>query len=277
MPQLTTSNLSLISLSMKYLLSITLITVLSLSISHSETINDSTNSLLGIYEKLDEFVPDDLMFTTEDGEVVNFKSLIDKPTVLTLVYFTCPGICSPLLDGIADVISKTDLVLGKDYQVLTVSFNDKETYPLAKSKKKNYIKQVTKEIDESQWLWMVGDSTNIAKLTNSMGYRFKKDGDDFIHAAAIMVLSPDGKITRYLYGTYFLPFDLKMALVEAQQGKSGPTINKILNYCFSYDPEGKKYVFNITKVSGSLIIVLAVSLLLFLIFNKKKRVHPHKN
>ncbi len=232
---------------------------------------DSLTELLGIYEKLDEYVPDDLTFTTEDGQVVNFKSLIDKPTVLTMVYFTCPGICSPLLDGIAEVIGRTDMELGKDYQVLTVSFNEKETYQLAKSKKANYVKQVKKDIDESQWLWMVGDSTNIARLTQSIGYRFKRDGDDFIHAAAIMVLSPEGKVTRYLYGTYFLPFDLKMALVEARQGKSGPTINKILNYCFSYDPEGKKYVFNITKVSGTLIIVLALSFLAYLIFSKKKR------
>jgi len=158
--------------------------------------------------------------------------------------------------------------------VLTVSFNEKETYQLAKSKKKNYVAQVKKPIDESEWLWMVGDSTNIARLTQSVGYQFMREGDDFVHAAAIMVLSPEGKVTRYLYGTYFLPFDLKMALVEAQQGKSGPTINKILNYCFSYDPEGKKYVFNITKVAGTIIIVLAVALLIFLIFNKKRRVHP---
>nr|NQU88895.1 SCO family protein [Bacteroidota bacterium] len=212
--------------------------------------SDENMELLGIYEKLDDYVPDDLVFTNENGVEVNFKSLIDKPTVLVLVYFTCPGICSPLLDGIADVIGKTDLELGKDYQVLTVSFNEKETYDLAKSKKKNYVKQIKKDIDDSHWMWMVGDSTNIANLTNSVGFRFKREGDDFIHAAAIMVLSPDGKITRYLYGTYFLPFDLKMALAEAAKGKSGPTINKILNYCFSYDPEGKKYVFNITKVSA---------------------------
>jgi protein SCO1/2 len=263
---------------MKYFLSLILIFPVFFAFAQDQEMTaDSLMDLLGIYEKLDEYVPDDLTFTTEDGEEVNFKSLIDKPTVLTLVYFTCPGICSPLLDGIADVIGKNDMVLGEDYQVLTVSFNEKETYQLAKSKKQNYVKQVKKEIDESQWIWMVGDSTNIARLTQSMGYRFKRDGDDFIHAAAIMVLSPEGKITRYLYGTYFLPFDLKMALVEAQEGRSGPTINKILNYCFSYDPEGKKYVFNITKVSGTIIIFFALSFLLFLIFNKKRRLHPKVN
>jgi protein SCO1/2 len=263
---------------MKLFFTIAFLSFASLAFSQeSEMTSDSLMELLGIYEKLDEYVPDDLFFTTENGEEVNFKSLIDKPTVLTMVYFTCPGICSPLLDGIADVIGKTDLDLGKDYQVLTVSFNEKETYELAKSKKENYVKQVKKDIDESQWLWMVGDSTNIARLTQSLGYRFQRDGDDFIHAAAIMVLSPQGKITRYLYGTYFLPFDLKMALVEAQAGKSGPTINKFLNYCFSYDPEGKKYIFNVTKVSGTLIIVFALMFLTFLIFSKKKRVHPKKN
>ncbi len=263
---------------MKYFLTFILSFSFIFSIAQEDEMTpDSLMSLLGIYEKLDEYVPDDLTFTTEDGEEVNFKSLIDKPTVVTLVYFTCPGICSPLLDGVADVIGKTDMELGKDYQVLTVSFNEKETYQLAKSKKKNYVKQIKKEIDESQWLWMVGDSTNIARLTQSMGYRFKRDGDDFIHAAAIMVLSPEGKITRYLYGTYFLPFDMKMALVEAQQGRSGPTINKILNYCFSYDPEGKKYVFNITKVSGTIIILAALTFLLFLIFNKRRRLHPKVN
>ncbi|MFP4471370.1 MAG: SCO family protein [Bacteroidales bacterium] len=237
---------------------------------------DSTGELLGIYEKLDQYVPDSVYFYNEEGELVNFKNMVDKPTIVTMVYFTCPGICSPLLDGIADVIGKTDLELGKDYQVLTVSFNELETPELAKSKKKNYVKQVRKEIDESHWQWMTGDSASIHKLTNSMGYRFKREGNDFIHAAAIMVLSPEGKITRYLYGTYFLPFDLKMAIVEAAEGRSGPTINKILNYCFSYDPEGKKYVFNITKVAGTIILVFAVGLLLYLILSKRKRL-VHKS
>lgn len=253
-----------------------LITLLSLAIAAQQEYDvDSSGEKLGIYEKLDEYVPDSVYFYNESGELVNFKSLIDKPTIVTLVYFTCPGICSPLLDGIADVIGKLDLVLGTDYQVLTISFNEDETTELAVSKKKNYVAQVKKDIDESHWKWMTGDSANIHRLTNSLGYQFKREGKDFVHAAAIMVLSPEGKITRYLYGTYFLPFDVKMALVEAAEGRSGPTINKILNYCFSYDPEGKKYVFNITKVAGTIILVFAVGLLIYLILSKRKKVH-HK-
>lgn len=244
-----------------------------LLISQENPVVANQMELIGIYEKLDDYVPDDAMFTDENGNLVNFKSLVDKPTILTLVYYTCPGICSPLLDGVAEVISRTEMTLGKDFQVLTVSFNPKETYHLAKSKKKNYLSQVKKQIDTTQWKWFVGDSINIYKLTNSVGFRYKREGNDFIHAAAIMVLSPDGKITRYLYGTYFLPFDLKMAVSEAARGQSGPTINKILNYCFSYDPDGKKYVFNITKVAATVILFFAFSLLAYLFLSKNK---PHQ-
>jgi len=258
---------------MKIKLTFLLLALFSISFAQEEFSPQENEELLGIYEHLDEYIPDDLVFTNEDGEEVNLVSMVDKPTILVLVYYTCPGICSPLLDGVADVIGKTDIELGKDYQVLTVSFNEKETYELAKSKKKNYVKQIKREVDESHWHWMVGDSANIAKLCNSVGFKFKREGDDFIHAATIIMLSPEAKITRYLYGTYFLPFDVKMAIAEAAQGKSGPTINKILNYCFSYDPEGKKYVFNITKVSATIILLFAGTFLLYLIFSKRKKIH----
>jgi len=260
---------------MKLKFTLLFLITLSFSYAQQEFTPDENQELLGIYEHLDEYIPDDLVFTNENGEEVNLVSMIDKPTILVLVYYTCPGICSPLLDGVADVIGKAEIELGKDYQVLTVSFNEKETYELAKSKKKNYVSQIKREVDESHWHWMVGDSINIARLCNSVGFKFKREGDDFIHAATIMILSPEAKITRYLYGTYFLPFDVKMAVAEAAQGKSGPTINKVLNYCFSYDPEGKKYVFNITKVSATIIIVFALGLLLYLIFSKRKKIH-HK-
>jgi protein SCO1 len=227
---------------------------------------------IGIYEKLDSYIPSDLQFTNDRGEIVQLSSIIDKPTVLSLVYYNCPGICSPLLDGVAQVIDRSDMVLGKDYQVLTISFNWEETWQLGSEKKVNYLAQVKKEVDESSWIWMAGDSVNVTKLVESVGFGFQKDGKDYIHAAAIMLLSPEGKITRYLYGTYFLPFDLKLAVVEAAQGKSGPTINKVLKYCFSYDAEGKKYVFNITKVSATVILFFALTLFLYLVFSRKKRI-----
>lgn len=227
---------------------------------------------IGIFEKLDTIIPADIQFYTEQEELVSFVSLIDKPTVLVLVYYTCPGICSPLLDGVADVITKMDMTIGEDYQILTVSFNPEETPELARDKKVNYVKQVKKEINEEAWMWLTGDSANIYALTNSVGYHFIKQGPDYIHAAAIIAISPEAKVTRYLYGTYFLPFDLKMAMVEASEGRSGPTINKVLNYCFSYDPQEKSYVFNITKVTATIILFLVAVFFIYLLFSKRKTI-----
>lgn len=229
------------------------------------------NELVGIYEKLDTIIPADIKFYTEQEELVTLVSLIDKPTVICLVYYTCPGICSPLLDGMADVITKMDIELGKDYQVITVSFNPEETPELARDKKVNYVKQVKREINEENWMWLTGDSANIYALTNALGYHFIKQGVDYIHAASIIVVSPDAKVTRYLYGTYFLPFDLKMAVAEASVGRSGPTINKVLRYCFSYDPQEKSYVLNITKITATLIFFFVGVFFIYLLFSKRKK------
>ena len=139
-----------------------------------------------------------------------------------------------------------------------------------KKKKENYVKGMKNPIDEESWIWLTGDSTNIEKVTENLGFKFKKEGKEYVHAAAIMVVSPHGKITRYLHGTYFLPFDLKMAIVESSKEVSGPTINKVLKFCFSYDPEGQQYVFNITKISGTLILSAALILLAFLVFKRKR-------
>lgn len=226
---------------------------------------------LGIYEKLDTFLPDNITLTNENYETVNLLEKIDKPTVIALVYYECPGICSPLLEGVADVITRAKIDLGTEYQVFTVSFDPEEKPKLARDKKINYAKLVKGKDVEHGWTWFTGDSANITRLLDALGYKVKKQGQEYIHPAALMVISPEGKITRYLHGTYFLPFDLKMAVIEASQGRSGPTINKVLQYCFSYDPEGKKYVLNFTKISGSIIILLALSLFVGLMISKKSR------
>jgi protein SCO1 len=227
---------------------------------------------LGIYEHLDQYLSDNLVFVTENYDTVNLLKQIDKPTVIVPVYYECPGLCSPLLEGVADVISKAPMEIGKDYQVFTISFNPAEKTRLAKEKKENYLKLVKNAAGDLEhgWIFHTGDSANISNLLNSLGYKIKKDGKNWIHPGAIIVLSPDGKITRYLHGVYFLPFDLKMAVIEASHGQSGPTINKMLQFCFSYDAEGKKYVFNITKVSGSLIILAALGFFLSLVIKTKK-------
>ncbi len=226
---------------------------------------------IGLYEKLNAVLPADISIIDENGENVLLKNIIDKPTVITFVYYECPGLCSPLLEGVAEVISRTDLDLGTEYQVLTISFDPSEDTELAVGKKASYSKLVENKDVKNGWKYFTGDQENIDKLLSTFGYKVKKEGEEYIHPAAIMVVSPEGKITRYLHGTYFLPFDLKMAVVEAQDGKSGPTINKVLQFCFSYDAEGKTYVFNVTKISGTIILVLALTLFATMIIRSKKR------
>lgn len=254
-----------------YILSLIFVLALYNSVRAVSEINTAPPQL-GVYEHLDHYLSDDLIFTDERFEKVNLKEELKLPTVLVLVYYECPGLCSPLLNALANTLDKVDIDLGKDFQVFTVSFSPSEKPPLAMQKKKTYTKLVSHGDTKKGWKFFTGDSATINKLLDEVGFQVKKEGDQYVHPTSLIVLSPKGKITRYLYGsTYFLPFDLKMAIVEAQEGRSSPTINKVLNYCFSYDPKGKKYVFNVTKVSGSIILLLALSLLFTMVFKRKKK------
>ncbi len=204
---------------------------------------------LGVYEKLDQYIQEDIVFTDENFNEVNIKNALDKPTIIAMVYFECPGICTPpLLNGLADVMKKSDLELGKDYQVFTISFSHSETPVLAQRKKKTYAKMVGKGDLENGWHFFTGDSLMIDRFLDNIGYKVKQEGgEEFIHPATLVVLSPKGKITRYLHGTDYLPFDVKMAVVEAGMERSGPTINKILDFCFSYDAEGKNMFLTLRR------------------------------
>jgi protein SCO1/2 len=216
---------------------------------------------VGIIEQLDNYLPGDIKLVSEVGDTIQTKELLGKPTVLSLVYFRCPGICTPLMDGLADVIKKTDLTIGKDYQVVSVSFNPHEGTQLAMRKKTNYVNILGLEKIKDGWTFYTSDSSNIARLTESVGFRYKKTGNDYLHVGTLIFISADGKITRYLNGSRFLPFEFKLAILETTKGKSGPTINKVLQYCYAYDPEGQTYVLNITRVAG-----VFITLILFTIF-----------
>jgi len=227
-------------------------------------------SEVGIDEKLGSVIPLDLSFLDEYGKPVRLRDLITKPTILTLVYFRCPGICTPLLNGLATTIDHLDMESGKDYNIITISFDPKESYQTAAEKKKNYLEEMKKKLPENSWKFLTGDSMSIAKITDAVGFRYQPQGSDYMHSATIMVLSRDGKIARYLYGVDFLPLDLKLAIIEASEGKVGPTINKLLKLCYSYDPGGRKYVLNITRIAGSSMLVLIVAFVLVLRLKKKK-------
>jgi protein SCO1/2 len=231
---------------------------------------------VGIVEHLDTIIPANITFNNEQGQPVQLKSLITKPTILSLVYYDCPGICPMLLSGVSDVIEKMGLELGKDYQVITVSFNYDDTPAASIEKKKNFLRSHSKP-RAAHWMYLTGDSANIYLLTHTVGYNFTRAGNGFIHPSCIMILSPAGKVTRYLYGTSYLPFDVKMALIEAQKGLSRPTINRVLEYCFSYDPEGRRYTLQVTKIAATIIIFLAAFLFIILIVRSSRKKSKSQN
>jgi protein SCO1/2 len=231
---------------------------------------------VGIVEHLDTILPSNLVFNNEQGQQVQLKSLITKPTILIPVYYDCPGICPAILSGVSDVIEKMGMELGKDYQVITFSFNPDDTPEASVEKKQNHLRAHSKP-RAGHWFYLTGDSANIYSLTNTIGYNFTRAGNDFMHPSCIMVLSPEGKLTRYLYGTSFLPFDVKMAIIEAQQGQSRPTINRVLEYCFSYDPEGRKYTLQVTKISATIIIFTAALLFIILLIRSSRKKSKTQN
>lgn len=225
---------------------------------------------IGIVERLGETIPLDLKFFNEKNDTVTLGSMINKPTVLSFVYFDCPGLCSPLLDGIADVVSKMDLSIGKDFDIITISFNTKDTPEKARQKKLNFVQKM-KEKDRANWFYLTGELENIQKITEAVGFRYKPTGLDFAHPSAIIMLSPQGKITRYLYGITFLPFDVKMAVVEAQKGLARPTSNKLLEYCFAYDTQSKSYTLQFTRLIGAFILIVGLFFAAYLIVSAKRK------
>jgi len=225
---------------------------------------------IGIVEKLGDTLPLDLKFYNEKNDTVTLGSMITKPTILSFVYFDCPGLCSPLLDGIADVISRMDMSLGKDFNIITISFNTKDTPEKARQKKLNFVQKI-QEKDRANWFYLTGELGNIQKITEAAGFRYKPTGLDFAHPSTIIMISPQGKITRYLYGITFLPFDVKMAVVESQKGLVRPTSNKLLDYCFAYDTKSKAYTLQFTRLIGSFILIIGLFFVGWLLITAKRK------
>ncbi len=234
---------------------------------------------LGIEEKLGHNLPTELRFTDEHGNQAVLKDLITRPTVLMFVYYECPGICTPLMSEVASVINHSDLEPGIDYNIVSISFDYTEGPELAAKKKTNYLKSINKYFPGDAWRFLTGDSTSIYKLTDAAGFYFRKEGEEFIHSGTLIFVDKNGKIIRYLYPGYserkkdfsILPFDFKMAVMETAEGKVTPSMAKLVKYCFSYDPEGKTYVFNVTRVFGAGIVILAGIFVLFLTIKPKKK------
>jgi protein SCO1/2 len=232
---------------------------------------------IGVDEQLGAKLPLNLSFNDEQGNKVILKDLFTRPTVLAFVYYECPGICTPLMTSVAEVVNKVDLKPGEQYNIVTVSMDELETPKLAAKKKVNYMKIIETEFPEQSWKFLTGDSISIKTLADAAGFYFKREGDQFIHSGALIFVSSEGKICRYLFPQYtdkdgysILPFDFKMAIVETSKGIESPTVARFLQFCFSYDPEGKTYTLNITRIFGAGIVLFAVIFVLYLKVKPKK-------
>jgi protein SCO1 len=228
-------------------------------------------SAIGIDQKLGQNIPLDVTFNDEEGRPVLLKDLVHTPVILALVYYHCTNVCSFLLQNVADVINTLPAEPGKDYTVLAISFDENEKPSLAREKKGFYLQMIQRPFPKENWRFLTGDKENIRRLTDAVGFYFRRQGEDFEHPVSLIVLSPDGKIVRYLLGTEILPLDLKMGLIEASQGRIGPVISKVVRFCFSYDPKGQKLVFNTLKVTGSVTLLFALLLILFLLIKGKRQ------
>ena len=230
----------------------------------SQTLNEQppTDYPIDVIEQLGDYIPLDTVFINESGEEIVLKDLFQKniPTILTLNYFECPMLCTLVLNGLAESIEKLTLNPGEEYQVITIDINPNESTAFANQKKKNYIAGYNLKNIKNDWHFLTGEQENIKKIADSIGfiYYYDEDRDEYMHPAAISVLDPEGKISRYLYGIQFLAKDLKLSLLEAGQGKIGSTLDKIILYCYHYDPYKNTYTLfatNVMRLGGILTII----------------------
>jgi protein SCO1/2 len=226
---------------------------------------------IGVDQKLGKYLPLDLTFNDENGDRVSLRQLIHKPTILAFVYLHCPNVCSLLLQNLAEALNNLPAEPGKEYLALAVSFDETEKPALALEKKETYLKMIQRPFPKDAWRFLTGDKENIQKLTDAVGFHFERVKDDFEHPVLLVILAPDGKIVRYMYGADPLVYDLKIALIEASQGRIGPTIAKVVRFCFSYDPKANKLVFNMLRVTGTVTLIFALSFVLFLLVKGRKK------
>jgi protein SCO1/2 len=263
-----TSN---VKISIVALMILTISAVVCSAITNEAEVKD-----IGVDEKLGEAVPQDLKFFDEDGHQIVLGDLLKdgKPLILSLAYFSCPRLCSLTLKGTLESINAlSNLYLGRDFKVVTLSFNPIEKPDIAKKKALEYRTKLKKEQSaEKKWLFLTGDEDDISKLTQAVGFKYKKDGEEFAHPTTLIFITPDGRISRYLYGVQFEPKEMKLSLLEASGGKIGSSevLNKVLLFCYAFDPVGKRYALQALKIVKAGGVITLISLGMFLTYYWKR-------
>jgi protein SCO1/2 len=233
---------------------------------------------IGIDEQLGKVLPlETFTFNDEDGKPIVLKELFDRPVVLTLVYFRCPSICTPLLQELVKNVNNCDLAPGEDYRMVTISFDPTETPDLAKTKKANFIATVDKkEIGPQDWRWLTGDADTIRRITDAVGFHYVKDKNkvDYVHAATVIFISSEGQIVRYLNGVQFNPADLKLAVIDATQGRARSFMRTVQALCYTYDPASRGYVLQLNRIILGITVIFVMGFGGFLLFKKGRHSEP---
>jgi protein SCO1 len=230
---------------------------------------------VGIEQHMNAQVPPDLSFVDDTGRPVKLGDYFGKkPLILNLVYYNCTMLCGEALAGLSGSMKMVKFNVGDEFDVITVSFNPNETPEIAATKKKDYLKRYGRPGAASGWHFLTGPAESINALTKAVGFQYQYDPkiNQYAHATAIMVLTPQGRISRYFYGVDYPPKDLRMGLVEASQNKIGNAVDQVLLYCYHYDPATGKYgaiVSNILRLGAGLTIVILAALL-FILFRLEK-------
>jgi protein SCO1/2 len=236
---------------------------------------------VGIDQKLNEQLPLDLVFRNENGEDVKLGSYFGKkPVVLSLVYYQCPMLCNQVLNGMVTAFKVMAFKPGEEFEVVTISFDPRETAALAAAKKKTYVDylpEAKRAGAASGWHFLTGDEASIKRITDAVGFRYHWDQatEQFAHASGVFVATPQGKLARYFYGIEYAPRDLRLGLIEAAENKIGSPVDQLLLFCFHYDPATGKYgaaVMNLMRVGGVITVMAIVGLLLALRRRSSKQI-----
>ena len=222
---------------------------------------------IGIDQRLNAPLPLDIPLRDETGRAVRLGNGFGRrPVILALVYYNCPMLCTQVLNGLVAALNVMSLDAGKDFDVVAVSFDPRETPAMAAAKKDAYLTRYKRPNAADGWHFWTGDAASIEALTKAVGFRYKYDAqnEQFAHASAIFVATPDGRLARYFYGIEYPPRDLRLGLVEASAGRIGTPVDQILLFCFHYDPANGKYgavIVNIVRLAGvATVLALAVGI-----------------
>jgi len=229
---------------------------------------------VGISQNIGTAVPLDAPFVDESGRDVFLRSYLDKPVILALVYYQCPSLCNMVLEGVLTSVDGLELKAGKDYEVVVVSFDPRETAEMAKAKKADYLAHHPKT-SAAGLHFLTGPETSSKALANTVGFRYAFDSltNQYAHSSAIMILTPGGRVARYFYGIQYPPRDVRLGLIEASQEKLGSPTDQVLLYCFHYDPVTGKYavvVMNVLRL-GALITLGALGTFLVVMLLRDRR------